>query len=320
MPGFIENIRIDNFKSIRHCELDDCKRVNLLIGGPNSGKSNLLEALSLFSLPFLRGNASKKVSGFIRLKYSAQLFYNGDFKSPITVITNREKCEISYQQANGLLLNIESGEGEGAYIIDDKMNLRWGRSPQYYPSIRKYSFLADITFRKVSPYFLMPSHGDNLLEVLRVTRGLKDDISGLLLDNYKLPLVIDGSQDLKIMQSRQQNSNEIQEIFLVPYSSMADSIQRIIFYKAAIKSNESTILLFDEPEAYMSPAYISLLAQDIVSQTDNQYFISVKSARFIKELLTRAGEELAVFFLEYRNGQTEVKRLSGEEVYQISGE
>jgi hypothetical protein len=77
------------------------------------------------------------------------------------------------------------------------------------------------------------------LDVLRVYRQLKDDISGLL-DTYKLPLVIDGSMDLKIMQSRKQTGTEIPEIFLVSYSSMAESIQRIIFYKAAIKSNDNT--------------------------------------------------------------------------------
>ncbi len=43
------------------------------------------------------------------------------------------------------------------------------------------------------------------------------------------------------------------------------------------------------------------LAQDIVNQTDNQYFMSLKSTQFIKELLDHAREELAVFFLKYRN-------------------
>jgi len=287
------------------------------LGGPNAGKSNLLEALSLFSLPFLRENTSKKVTGFIRLKYPAQLFYNGNVNLPVTVTTNRQTCEIQYQQDNGLFLNIQSEEGRGAYTIDGKLNFRWGRIPQYYPSIRKYSFLADLTFRKESPYCLTPPHGDNLLDVLRVYGELKDDISGLL-GAYELPLVIDGSMDLKIVQSRGQTDTEIQEIFLVPYSSMADSIQRLIFYKAAIKSNDNSVLLFDEPEAYMPPSYISMLAQDIVNQTDNQYFMSVKSTQFIKELLGRAGEELAVFSLEYRNGQTAIKRMSGEEVRRIS--
>lgn len=54
MPQFVQNIHIENFKSAKDVRLTDCKRINLLIGRPNVGKSNLLEALSLFCLPFLK--------------------------------------------------------------------------------------------------------------------------------------------------------------------------------------------------------------------------------------------------------------------------
>ena len=37
----IKNLTIQNFKSIKDLQLD-CKRINLFIGEPNSGKSNLL--------------------------------------------------------------------------------------------------------------------------------------------------------------------------------------------------------------------------------------------------------------------------------------
>lgn len=52
MPQIIKNIHIENFKSAKNVELTDCKRINLLIGKPNVGKSNLLEALSLFACLF----------------------------------------------------------------------------------------------------------------------------------------------------------------------------------------------------------------------------------------------------------------------------
>jgi len=35
-------IEIKNFKSIKHIVLKDCKRINLLIGKPNVGKSKAL--------------------------------------------------------------------------------------------------------------------------------------------------------------------------------------------------------------------------------------------------------------------------------------
>ncbi|MCS6962894.1 AAA family ATPase [Thermoflexus sp.] len=47
----ISYLEIRNFKSIKELRID-CRRVNLFIGPPNTGKSNLLEALGGFSLPY----------------------------------------------------------------------------------------------------------------------------------------------------------------------------------------------------------------------------------------------------------------------------
>ena len=44
----LKKIRIQNFKSIKDLELK-CKSINLFIGKPNAGKSNILEALGLVS-------------------------------------------------------------------------------------------------------------------------------------------------------------------------------------------------------------------------------------------------------------------------------
>lgn len=45
----IDKLSIKNFKSIKSLSTD-CKRINLFIGEPNSGKSNIREALGLLSL------------------------------------------------------------------------------------------------------------------------------------------------------------------------------------------------------------------------------------------------------------------------------
>ncbi|MEO7046650.1 MAG: AAA family ATPase [Ferruginibacter sp.] len=113
MTNQIENISIDNFKSVRHCEITGCKRINLFIGAPGSGKSNALEALSIFSLPFLRENASKKISHFIRVENEAELFYNGNYEQPIKIETNKGAGRITYDQNRGLEIVIETSVGGG---------------------------------------------------------------------------------------------------------------------------------------------------------------------------------------------------------------
>lgn len=78
MEDFINYILISNFKSINTCEIYDCNRINLFIGRPNVGKSNLLEALSSFSIPYLSENTPKKLSNLIRIENEAELFYDGN--------------------------------------------------------------------------------------------------------------------------------------------------------------------------------------------------------------------------------------------------
>src|SRR5258708_11995010 len=45
----IKNIEIKNFKSIRHQKIDGCKKINVFIGYPNVGKSNILEPIGLYT-------------------------------------------------------------------------------------------------------------------------------------------------------------------------------------------------------------------------------------------------------------------------------
>ena len=62
----IEKLLISNFKSILHLELSGFKRINLLIGRPNVGKSNIIEALSIFTIPQYKQSGFKKITDLIR--------------------------------------------------------------------------------------------------------------------------------------------------------------------------------------------------------------------------------------------------------------
>jgi hypothetical protein len=57
----IENLSIKNFKSIKYLSID-CKRINLFIGEPNAGKSNILEALGVISWCSYEGELTESKS------------------------------------------------------------------------------------------------------------------------------------------------------------------------------------------------------------------------------------------------------------------
>ena len=63
MKNAITTLRIQNFKSIKDVEMKP-RRVNILIGEPNVGKSNILEAMSLLGGMFFDGD--KFMEGQIR--------------------------------------------------------------------------------------------------------------------------------------------------------------------------------------------------------------------------------------------------------------
>jgi len=70
----IGSVQIQNYKSIRDLKFD-AKRVNVFIGEPNTGKSNIVEALAFFS-----AGASKASSEILRFGTTSGLFYcfNGE--------------------------------------------------------------------------------------------------------------------------------------------------------------------------------------------------------------------------------------------------
>jgi len=81
----IKNISIKNFKSIKDLEFK-AKRINLFIGKPNTGKSNILEALGIFTLSFLsREFLSEKLKIFVRLERAIDLFFNNQVQQEIEV-------------------------------------------------------------------------------------------------------------------------------------------------------------------------------------------------------------------------------------------
>ncbi|HEX8506389.1 MAG TPA: AAA family ATPase [Hymenobacter sp.] len=90
MENVINTLYIQNFKSIRSAVLHP-RRVNLIIGQPNVGKSTVLEAMTLLgSFPYER--KKKFMRSFIRYEKPAQLFHDSVMTVPIRVETDRDVC------------------------------------------------------------------------------------------------------------------------------------------------------------------------------------------------------------------------------------
>ena len=75
----IGKLLIKNFKSIRTLEFEP-KRINVFIGEPNTGKSNILEVIGLISHIYY-GDLPQ----FVRMESMPDLFYNKDTSKDIII-------------------------------------------------------------------------------------------------------------------------------------------------------------------------------------------------------------------------------------------
>lgn len=80
----IKNLLVKNFKSIKDLRID-CSRINLFVGAPNVGKSNLLEAISLYGAAHSKHPNGKYLADLLRYERMDHLFYDQHIETTISV-------------------------------------------------------------------------------------------------------------------------------------------------------------------------------------------------------------------------------------------
>lgn len=96
-----------------------------------------------------------------------------------------------------------------------------------------------------------------------------------------------------------------------PYSVLSDTLQRLIFYLAAIETNRNAVLLLEEPESHAFPFYTKYLGERIALDKSNQYFISTHNPYLLFPLVEKTPrDEIQVFVTSMENHRTQVRPIS----------
>lgn len=307
----INNISIRNFKSLENTDIQGCKTFNLFIGRPNVGKSNLIEALSCMAIPYLYP-MKKSLGGAFRIEKSSALFHDGNVSKPIEIDLGDYGMQIVNEAPNKVKVIAKYMTGTQSLGIVD---LKIKKGIEEYPIFKPYSYeahaLSDMHTQVDMP-FLCPWDGKNMMQVLQQNESVKQFFVELLKE-YELQLTLDmARQEVKVLKPLSDTSS-----FIVPYMALADSIKRLMFYKAAVDSNSNSVLMFEELEAHAYPPYISKIVQTIIQNPSNQYFITTHSPYVINEFLENTDLDVAIHIVDYNEGKTIVKTLSKEELAEV---
>ncbi|MFA4835489.1 MAG: AAA family ATPase [Dehalococcoidia bacterium] len=309
----ITTLEIKNFKSIKHLALK-CSRINILIGKPNAGKSNILEALGVLS--YLAYWQSTDLRDFVRYTKTNDLFYDQSLHEVIQIMDDKTDTKIeftngrfeakSFSESGSLLVALS---GDYARLMFDK-----GNDLEPFRQFKFYRFKAADTFGGSETQFLLPPFGTNLVSLLVANPELRSIVRQMFLPFGLILGVRPHENKLEVIK-------QVDDIIIsYPYVQASDTLQRLVFHLAAILSNKNSALIFEEPEAHAFPYYTKYLAETIaLDNRENQYFIATHNPYLLQPLLEKSAiGDVSVFITYFENYQTKVRPLTMEEIEEIT--
>lgn len=323
----IKNLQINNYKSINKIDLN-CSRINVFVGEPNSGKSNILEALDLSYLSSLfilndkiDGTEFEKIDikHFFRVDKVDKLFHLGNLEQPISVIypgptlSTQTLLKLNNKADQDIFEWSNSFHNLTEFNNDfiPKVGTQYFNSP-----VKPYRFKDNIQFHDTGNIVnLTPVYGYNLLKVIQNNPGFRETIEHLTSD-YGFEINIDTERDELFIQLRINKGL----VYSVPYKAIADTFKRFLFYIAAIRYSNGSVITLDEPDAHSFPKYVSFLADEIIEAVNKQFFIATHSPYLLNNLIENTpADDLAVFVCGYDKNKSEtfVKKLTQEDLSEL---
>jgi hypothetical protein len=315
-----QEVEIQNFKSIHHLRLE-CRRINLFIGPPNTGKSNLLESLGMFGLPY----APEKLRAFARCQTMVDLFHNQNVGSPVRVRADGYAWTLEYEplvappfQIKANLVKLSQIETRVSFSCHYDFDTAFKGCGAFNPHLipfRFYRFARLERFPGKWPDFLRPPHGENMLHLLLRREPLRERIAGIF-EEHGLRLVLRPGEERIELQKEAEG-----RAIAYPYAMASEALRRLAFHLLAIETNEGGCLIFEEPEAHLHPHHVRFLGERIALDARNQYWISTHSAHFLLAVLEKAPQkDVAVFLTARHGGETLVRPLGEGEIQEIVDE
>ncbi len=307
----ITKLSVSNFKSVRQLDIE-CRKVNVFIGEPNTGKSNILESLALMSWC---ARPSQNLGDYVRFQATQNLFYDQlvdrEIHLSLSLSAGNPDARLYVRFVNDRF-EFRSQPTSGAFVT---LNYQGGFSGGNHPQTGDIKFFR---FKNLPNYTdatlggLKPPDGANLFSVVFGSESLRETMKEFFR-KYGLRLVLKPQEKLIELQKQTDDL-----VFSVPYALSSDTLRRIIFYTVAIASNKDSVLVFEEPESNAFPYYTKYLGERIALDQTNQFFIATHNPYLLSAIIEKARkEDIQVFITYFKDYQTRVKPLTPDQVVEL---
>jgi len=307
----IKKLSISNFKSVRQLDIE-CKKVNLFIGEPNTGKSNILEALALLSWC---GRPDQNLGDYVRFQTTQNLFYDqlldSDIRMSLSLSSGKPDTSLYVHFVNDRFELLNQPKSTRFAYINYQGHFNGSKHPQT-GDIKFFRFKNLPRQTDTTPGALKPPDGANLFSVVFGSESLRETVKEFFI-KYGLRLVLKPQE--KIFELQKQIDDLV---FSIPYVLSSDTLRRIIFYTVAIASNKDSVLVFEEPESNAFPYYTKYLGERIALDQTNQFFIATHNPYLLSAIIEKARkEDVQVFITYFKDFQTRLKPLMPDQVSEL---
>ena len=308
---WINNIQINQFRGIKNLKLNDLKRINLIVGDNNSGKTSILEAIHLLRSP----DSFIEILKTTRLRDPKQLnTYEGfiSFLSKddgvIDIYANQDFVQVSLKilgDEQNILLDKKDLDGLNSLSNYNKQGKKIGIETKGF--IGNLYSIVDNEYKKQAIKFTPYTKLMSIIESDKITINYLSPIDHISKDvfyniisneNYKkicinlVRLFDDNIEDLLYMKNPVDGSaveyvND-RKLGLRPLVSYGDGVKKVLAIANAIIESANGILLIDEIDTSIHYRHYNNIFNFIdmaAKQMQVQLFITTHSDEAINEIL-----------------------------------
>lgn len=335
--NYLSYLNIRNFRGVKNLELNYLSTINIIVGDNNSGKTSLLEAISLLENPdsirHMLINASKRDSNNTsKFELFLEMFpKNQDENKGIHINSIINKCENKLEIKGNLNDIIDFNENDANFdckVFEGSVRLKQNDEElinkeiyiQENKRLRSSGSYNLIKIVYVTPYdHFRENVLNNTIEVIK--DGDKDKLIKLL------QMFDENILSFEVLPNRYMNNSSIyinhKKYKLMPLSSFGDGVKKVITLASAIVSAKGGILLIDEIETAIYKDMVSEVFRWFVKaciEYKVQLISTTHSLEVIDAMIEGIGnklDDLTCFRIESINDNIYTTRFSGSKLKDI---